>query len=66
MNKIFMKNSKMAASKRTRLSNVMKNAWAFFKNGIVSFSISLKLAWSLDKGLITMTLLNKYFKKHRQ
>lgn len=51
---------------RARLSNIMRKAWTFYKNGIVSFSLSLKLAWQVDKGQITMVNLNKFFKKSRR
>lgn len=48
---------------RARLSSIMHNAWTFFKRGLLSFSLSLKIAWKLDKREVTMTQLNKQFGK---
>lgn len=48
---------------RARLSSIMKDAWRFFRNGIVSFSLSLKLSWKVAKGEITTTQIKKMLKK---
>ncbi|MDR6194724.1 hypothetical protein [Siphonobacter sp. SORGH_AS_0500] len=48
----------MKASLRNRLSSIMHKAWTLFRNGIVSFSLSLKLAWKIDK--------NQIPRKHRE
>ena len=46
-----------------RLSSIMKDAWRFFRNGIVSFSLSLKLSWKVAKGEITTTQIKKMLEK---
>ncbi|WP_165933383.1 hypothetical protein [Arundinibacter roseus] len=35
---------------RARLRIIMQKAWGLFRHGIVSFSLSLRLSWSIAKG----------------
>jgi hypothetical protein len=35
---------------RAKLRIIMHKAWGLFKQGIVSFSLSLKLSWSIAQG----------------
>ena len=49
---------------RTRLRLIMQRAWGLFKNGIVSFSMSLRLSWAIQKGQVNeANLLTKLRKK---
>ena len=48
---------------RARLSMIFKDAWSMFRNGVVSFSLSLKLSWQIFKGKITINQVNKMLKK---
>ena len=38
--------------KKYNLSEIMKNAWAMFRKGGVSFSDCLRKAWAMAKGLV--------------
>lgn len=43
--------------------NVMLRAWGFFKRGILSLSLSLRLSWAVAKGTTTeKQLMKKLFK----
>lgn len=56
----------MKASLRNRLKAIMYKAWTLFRNGVVSFSLSLKLAWQIDKNLVPrkqQELLRKLLKR---
>jgi hypothetical protein len=44
---------------RLRLSLIFKRAWKLFKNGFVSFSMSLKVSWNVNKGKISEATLKK-------
>ena len=37
---------------RAKLRLIMQRAWGLFKQGIVSFSMSLRLSWGIHKGQV--------------
>ena len=55
-----MKNKEILSEFRR---TVMLRAWGFFRRGVVSLSLSLKLAWAVAKGVTSeKNLIRKMFK----
>ena len=55
-----MKNKEVVALARR---TIMLRAWGFFRRGVVSLSLSLRLAWAVAKGKISeKNLIRKMFK----
>jgi hypothetical protein len=52
-------NEKWAA----KMKVLMNRAWGLFRKGLVSFSLSLRLSWALEKGQISEWDLQKKLKK---
>ena len=50
---------------RARLRIIMHKAWGLFRRGIVSFSMSLRLSWSIAKGQTNEYDLMKKLTKKR-
>ncbi|MFB9296041.1 hypothetical protein [Persicitalea jodogahamensis] len=49
---------------RSRLRIIMQKAWGLFRHGVVSFSMSLRLSWSISKGKVDeFQLLKKLAKR---
>ncbi|MDF7817368.1 hypothetical protein P1X15_07175 [Runella sp. MFBS21] len=51
-----------------RVRTVMVRAWGLFRKGLLSLSLSLRVSWKLDKGLITEAQIAAMFnpKKRRK
>ncbi|NBB22570.1 hypothetical protein GVN20_24665 [Runella sp. CRIBMP] len=51
-----------------RVRVVMVRAWGLFRKGLLSMSLSLKVSWNLDRGLITLSQVEGMFhpKKRRK
>ncbi|WP_165933429.1 hypothetical protein [Arundinibacter roseus] len=49
---------------RAKLRLIMQRAWGLFHRGVVSFSMSLRLSWGIQKGKVNeSTLLSKLRKR---
>lgn len=49
---------------RAKLRLIMQKAWGLFRHGIVSFSMSLRLSWGIQKGTVNEAkLLTQLHKK---
>lgn len=58
--------TKLGFKKKLRMRGIMRMAWTLFKNGMISFSLSLKVSWQLSMGKITHTAVSKYIKTTRR
>ncbi|WP_165933462.1 hypothetical protein [Arundinibacter roseus] len=48
---------------RSKLRLIMQRAWGLFRKGVVSFSMSLRLSWSIQKGKMNEGQLAKLLKR---
>ncbi|GAB3936972.1 hypothetical protein [Larkinella terrae] len=47
----------------TKLRSIMTTAWALFRRGIVTMSMSLKVAWRVVRGEIALDKVYKQLKR---
>ncbi len=52
----------MSKSQKTKMSLIMKKAWKLFKDGLISFSVSLRVSWQIAKGKVKESEIMKMLK----
>lgn len=53
-------------SKTYDFKKLMKRAWKLFRDGLISFSLSLKVSWQIAKNLLTESQVYKSMKGGRK
>jgi hypothetical protein len=56
---------KISEKWRSRLRIIMQKAWGLFRHGVVSFSMSLRLSWDIQKGKVNEIKLLTQLHKRR-